>query len=55
MRKPIKLAIQLYDALPTTVPPREFLAGHGNWGLKEHEFKLAEALAKFIAAETPGP
>lgn len=40
-----------YNSLPITASPGEFLAGHGNWGLEEHEYKVAKILAAAIAAE----
>lgn len=44
----MKKLLKLYYSLPVTVSPEEFLAGHGNWGLTEKEFKLATKLAKLI-------
>lgn len=45
-------AQRLYDALPVTATPSEFLCGHGNWGLTEAESKLATHLANIIELES---
>ena len=39
---------EAYEHLPTTVPPEQFLAGQGNWGLTENEYKIAIILAKAL-------
>lgn len=41
-----------YESLPTTVSPKEFLEGHGNWGLDEKEYEIAQLLAKAYAVAT---
>jgi hypothetical protein len=40
-----------YYALPVTATPKDFLLGHGNWGLAEWEYREAERLAKAIEAK----
>lgn len=44
---------QAYDALPVTVPPDEFLAGQGNWGMNEHEYAAAKILAESLCRWSP--
>lgn len=43
-----------YNALPVTVSPSDFLAGHGNWGLSEAEYLVARRLARAIVANRDG-
>lgn len=38
----------LYDSLPTTASPSEFLQGHGNAGMTEAEYRIAEQLARAL-------
>jgi hypothetical protein len=40
-----------YKKLPTTTTPKEFLAGHGNWGLTEKEHEDATRLARVIVGK----
>lgn len=44
----MKKLLKMYYSLPVTVTPREFLNGHGNWGLTQKEYNLAEKIAKLI-------
>lgn len=44
----IKKATKEYNDLPTTASPSDFLKGHGNWGLREPEFRKAMKRAKGI-------
>jgi hypothetical protein len=37
-----------YKKLPTTATPKEFLGGHGNWGLTEKEHEDATRLARIL-------
>lgn len=38
----------LYARLPVTATPKDFLAGKGNWGLTEREYKQAKRLAQIL-------
>lgn len=40
---------KVYGKLPCTADPKEFLAGHGNWGLTEAEYDLALMCANVLA------
>ena len=40
-----------YYSLPVTAMPQDFLAGKGNWGLTEEEYKTAMELAKKICGK----
>ena len=41
---------EIYNALPVTSTPEEFLKGHGNWGLTEQEHDIARFAAIALAA-----
>lgn len=40
-----------YKKLPTTTAPKEFLGGHGNWGLTEKEHEDATRLARVLVGK----
>ena len=52
-KRVIRVAQNLYDSLPVTLTPQEFMAGKGCWGLTQNEFKLATRLARIITKKQP--
>ncbi len=44
---------RIYDALPVTATPEEFIAGHGNWGLTESEYTIAMIAADALSRPQP--
>lgn len=44
----MKTALELYNKIPVSANPEEFVAGHGNWGLSSTQYNKARRLAQAI-------